>query len=313
MVSLPKPPTAQIPWTPTAHAFAQHQFSQVTNFWKQGRQATFRLEALPGGQAELNLTFQLPSASEVVPPPSFRLPAAWEVIPPPPQVPSPSRPITPLFPKKFTPANTTCSGLEGKSLGKSKVSSKKQKSYRRAVLHRATTAALSLPTPSEGTLRYLATDAVAAAPKAVPCFSTECNTRPAKINCPNCDQEMQPLHQCEDKSAVPVASSSSCEMESQEGQPDTLPLCLYCCHLGSDDNPVHFFQRCLCSDDICSCRCYCTDSELKLKRLKFTHREWELNPLSDEQRAEAHLLALSLDFKHYDGIPCKNKMCTEDC
>ena len=36
------------------------------------------------------------------------------------------------------------------------------------MLHRAATAALSLPTPSEGTLRYLATDAVAAALASLP-------------------------------------------------------------------------------------------------------------------------------------------------
>ena len=59
--------TPPAPWTPTAHAFAQHQFSHVANFWKQGRQASFRLEALPSGQAELNLTFHLPAASEVIP------------------------------------------------------------------------------------------------------------------------------------------------------------------------------------------------------------------------------------------------------
>ena len=53
-------------WSPTAHAFAHHQFSHVANFWKQGRQARFRLEALPGGHAELHLTFQLPPASEMV-------------------------------------------------------------------------------------------------------------------------------------------------------------------------------------------------------------------------------------------------------
>ena len=63
------------PWSPTAHAFAQHQFSHVANFWKQGRQASFRLEALPGGRAELNVTFQLPPASEVVPPPFHPVPA----------------------------------------------------------------------------------------------------------------------------------------------------------------------------------------------------------------------------------------------
>ena len=54
----------QAPWSPNAHAFAQHQFSHVANFWKQGRQASFRPEALPGGHAELNITFQLPTASE---------------------------------------------------------------------------------------------------------------------------------------------------------------------------------------------------------------------------------------------------------
>ena len=74
------------PWSPTAHAFAQHQFSHVVNFWKQRRQASFRLEALPGGQAVLNLTFQLPDASEVIPPPSHVSPVPRQ------------RPIQPLFP-----------------------------------------------------------------------------------------------------------------------------------------------------------------------------------------------------------------------
>ena len=60
----------QAPWSPTAQAFAYHQFSHVANFWKQGRQASFRLEVLSGGQAELHLTFQLPPSSEVIPPPT---------------------------------------------------------------------------------------------------------------------------------------------------------------------------------------------------------------------------------------------------
>ena len=49
-----------------AHAFVQHQFSHVINFWKQGRKVCFKLEAIRGVQEELNLTFQLPPASEVV-------------------------------------------------------------------------------------------------------------------------------------------------------------------------------------------------------------------------------------------------------
>ena len=77
------PPSA--PWSPTAHAFAHHQFSHVTNFWKQGRQASFRMEVLPDGKAELSLTFQLPPATEEVPPP-FPVHPAAEVVPPPPHV-----------------------------------------------------------------------------------------------------------------------------------------------------------------------------------------------------------------------------------
>ena len=81
----------QATWSPTDHALAHHQFSHVTNLWKQGRQASFWLEALPGGQAELHLTFQFPPASEVVPPPShvFHVP--------------PQRPIQPLFPNGCSP------------------------------------------------------------------------------------------------------------------------------------------------------------------------------------------------------------------
>ena len=123
---------SQTPWSPTAHAFAHHQFSHVANFWKQGRQASFRLEVLPGGQAELNLTFRLPPASEVVPPPTHVHP-----------LPAAQRPIHPLFPKE--------SDADFK-----KVSSRRRKSFRRSVLHQAALAAPSLPSPKKGTLRQAA-------------------------------------------------------------------------------------------------------------------------------------------------------------
>ena len=126
----------QSPWSPTAHAFAHHQFSHVTNFWKQGRQASFQLEALPGGQAKLNLTFQLPLASEVVPPPVYVSPAH-----------APQRPTQPLFPQGFLPKD---------SKQVAKVSSRRRKSYRRSVLHRATLATPTLPPPENGSLRQAA-------------------------------------------------------------------------------------------------------------------------------------------------------------
>ena len=127
----------QAPWSPTAHAFAHHQFSHVANFWKQGRQASFRLEALPGGQAELNLTFQLPSASEVIPPPSH--------------VPAPQRPIHPLFPESG-------SDLKSNQISPKVASKRQRKNYRRSVLHRAALDAASstLPPPVNGSLRQAA-------------------------------------------------------------------------------------------------------------------------------------------------------------
>ena len=134
----------QIPWSPTAHAFAQHQFSHVTNFWKQCRQASFRLEALSSGKAELNLTFQLPHASEVIPPPS----APSHVFP----ASAPQRPIHPLFPNGFFPQR---SGVTNPASQK-KPSSKQRKSYRRSVLYRASLAAPSLSPPKNGSLRQAA-------------------------------------------------------------------------------------------------------------------------------------------------------------
>ena len=117
--------------------------AHVVNFWKQGRPASFRLEALPSGRAELNLTFQLPPASEVVPPPSPVTP-----------VPAPQRPIHPLFPKGFFPQRS--SSLVSKPVCQKNPSSKQRKSYRHSVLHRAALAAPSLPLPKNGSRRQAA-------------------------------------------------------------------------------------------------------------------------------------------------------------
>ena len=119
----------QAPWSPTAHAFAQHQFSHVANFWKQGRPASYRPEALPDGQAELSLTFQLPQASEVVPPPSY----------------GPTVPV--LFPNSNIPKG---------SGSPKKLASRQRKSYRCSVLHRAGLVASFLPPPKNGSLRQAA-------------------------------------------------------------------------------------------------------------------------------------------------------------
>ena len=145
----------QAPWSPTAQAFAHHQFSHVANFWKQGRQASFQLEALPGGLAKLNLTFHLPSASELVPPP-------FHVSP----VPVHQRPAQPLFPRGCFPQGSDPKSKPPPPKSKpppSKVTSRRQrKNYQRSVLHRAALAATSstLPPPKNGSLRQAASACV---------------------------------------------------------------------------------------------------------------------------------------------------------
>ena len=158
--------TPPAPWSPTAHAFAQHQFSHVVNFWNQGRPASYLLEALPGGRAKLNVTFQLPHASEVIPPPFH-------------PVPTHQRTTCPLFPGGFSPQGPA-SGTKKVPTPQRKFFSKQRKSYRRAVLHRAALAAPSLPPPKDGSLRQAALACVRRlqAASASPVSTPSSNKRP---------------------------------------------------------------------------------------------------------------------------------------
>ena len=348
----------QAPWSPTAHAFAQHQFSHVANFWKQGRQASFRLEALPGGQAELNLTFQLPPSSEVVPPPSCVSPV------------QPQRPIHPLFPNGSFP-QVPCGGdSETKHPSQKKVSSKQRKSYRRSVLHRAALAKHSLPPPKHGSLRQAALACVqrlttesarkrplpfspstpsplnqsplaqrirldlqigeheiesperellrseqslekSPSPNSPPCVKefplpaplvfTPAKKLEATI-CLNCDAEMMPDHQCE------VGGSTSGE-ELQQLAP--LPLCHYCCHRGSDGHPVHFYLQCICSDNECTCFCYCDDEQYQLKKLIFPSGLGNKRAETPETRAHARATALASQW--VSDTPCLREDCCVKC
>ena len=296
---------SQAPWSPTAHAFAQHQFNHVTNFWRQGRHASFRLEALPGGQAELNLTFKLPSAYEVIPPPTH--------------VPL-QRPIHPLFPNGCF-SQEADAGSKTKHDSPKKASSRRRKSYQRSVLHRATLAAHSLPPPTNGSLRQVA---LAAVQRQQTIAALQMNTQSAKKRpLPNSPNGTSPLHipplaqrirkdiqigesevvspekevlrtpPFQECSPVPFSpclkdipspaplfftpvspekpKCLNCEGEMTpdhqcEELPPPLPLCHICCHRGSGDDPVHYFVQCICDDRDCTCWCYCTEAQLKVKQ-----------------------------------------------
>ena len=92
--------------------------------------------------------------------------------------------------------------------------------------------------------------------------SASCQPLPAEVKCWNCDQLMTPDHQC-DSAAVSLVPESVVKKH-----PPLLPLCHYCCHLGSGDNPVHYYLQCLCAESACSCQCYCTEEQL-LHRKQF--------------------------------------------
>ena len=127
-------------WSPTAADFSRHQLAHVTNFWRQGRAAEYRLKALPSGRAELCLTFELPSPSESIPPP---MNPAQHV---------PPRNVT----KSFFPQGPGSGSVTKQKPASPKVASRQRKSYRRSVLHRATLAAPCLPPPQSGSLRQAA-------------------------------------------------------------------------------------------------------------------------------------------------------------
>ena len=132
------------PWSATAHSFVQHQLSHAVNFWRQGRPAVFHLQSRSDGQAVLNLTFQLPSPSEIIPPPSpystTPLPTSRRPVAP---TPPPKRPIVPLFPPGEDPHFPPFPSLP------TPLSSRQRKSYQRSAIHRAARAAPNPPPPPQ--------------------------------------------------------------------------------------------------------------------------------------------------------------------
>ena len=276
----------QAPWSPTAHAFAQHQFSHVVNFWKQGRPASFRLEALPDGRAELNVTFQLPPASEVVPPPFHPVPAY-------------QRPIRPLFPGGFSPQGPA-SGRKTKPAPQKKVSSKRRKSYQRSVLHRAALAAPSLPPPKNGSLRQAAQACVQRlqAASALP-MSTQSAKKRTLPDSPSAlsSSNLLPLAQrirtdiqvgeseVESPEKETLRSSSLLEdsLSLSEGSPYVRhPSCLNC---GTEMTPHH--------------QCDATDSESNWEDVE---NEQDLYPTL-ERDSEDWAEKFTKSIRRYHGIP----------
>ena len=103
---------------------------------------------------------------------------------------------------------------------------------------------------------------------------------PVKSSCLNCDAEMAPDHQCGDTGNVAVPAYLG-----------SLPLCHYCCHLGSGDYPVHYFMQCMCDDDDCSCKCYCSGPQLEHKKRVFPARFLNVEPMDPCEVPKAKVIA----------------------
>ena len=123
---------------------------------------------------------------------------------------------------------------------------------------------------------------------------------PSKVQCWNCDGDMTHDHQCG------LLAPVSLEPESEE---HNLPLCHYCCHLGSGDNPVHYYQQCLCSEKTCNCRCYCTEEQL-LHRKQFFPDGFSgpMVPVDPLDRQDAKSIA-EKRICQWPIWPCKSEDC----
>ena len=133
----------------------------VTNFWRQGREASFHLKSLNNGQAEMSLAFRLPHPREIIPPPSpYPIPSFPTSNSTRPAAPTPpKRPIIPLFPPGQAPKlkqrkSPVKQPAPQAPAPPAPAQATPSHSHRRAMLLRASQATPSLPPALPGTLRW---------------------------------------------------------------------------------------------------------------------------------------------------------------
>ena len=132
---------------------------------------------------------------------------------------------------------------------------------------------------------------------------TVASTSCIATKCLNCEAEMSAAHQCE---VPPTPPPIACKVVKEQ-LPPPLPLCHYCCHRGSGDNPVHFYLQCLCMDKKCSCRCYCSVEQLKLRKQVYPDGYSDGNPVDPSDKPQAQAIAET----RADHRPCGSETCVE--
>ena len=113
---------------------------------------------------------------------------------------------------------------------------------------------------------------------------------------------------CEHQYGVPTPVIPDPESVVEE-HPPPLPLCHYCCHRGSGDKPVHYYQQCLCLEKVCSCYCYCDEEQLEHRKLFFRDGfSGSMVPVDLKDRPEAKLVA-EKRIGQWPIFPCENEDC----
>ena len=117
-----------------------------------------------------------------------------------------------------------------------------------------------------------------------------------------------PDHQCDTLSVSPALHTLV--LRCEETPPSAhLPLCHYCCHLGSGLNPVHYYLQCLCTDKVCTCKCYCSEQQLEHKK-QFCPGGFITNCVEVNDRPRARVIAEARANKpDHRGIPMAQRPC----
>ena len=137
----------------------------------------------------------------------------------------------------------------------------------------------------------------------------------AALSCRNCEGKFTASHQCSDSLAPPVTSSKGAAILLGKGSPTPalLPLCHYCCHKGSGLHKVHYYVQCLCSDQVCTCQCYCDEKQLEHKKVFFPSGFSGISCVEPKDRQKAMSIAEARANKpDYRGFPMAHRPCDDE-
>ena len=286
----------------------QHQLAQVTNFWRLGLPAEFHLVSLSCGEAELKLTFPLRSPSDLIPPSSAPNTAACSIG---------SKCLKKASRSQFLRRERRAAERAAAEKNAAKNSTEVKTDDKKVALKVDSEIAAAKKAVTE-TAAYKIRGAAENFEKATEKYSVEncligengsmaSTSCIASSQCVNCDGVMSAVHQCEVPPTPTPPSIVLAPKVPTEQPPAPLPLCHYCCHRGSGENPVHYYLQCLCLEKKCSCRCYCSEEQLCHRKLFYPQGYSDGNPVDPSDRPKAQAIGEA----QADHRPCGSEHCVK--